>query len=383
MSGTLEIHARYATPQVGTVGTGELFSISSSMQRKTFYAQGLHWVFFYNQNKMWYSVSSDGTSWATPIFLVDNSSAWGDLFSIHFDGTFLHYVRATAPVTPSQGTWYRRGIPNSDGTISWTAEEQKIPELSDVYTPFPIITLDSEGYPWVGCYSEFGPQSLESIPTACKSAQRDGTWTSNASGSPYYLNPSRKYTGVILVPLTLGKVYAIYFRSFSKIQNPYLVTTPIYGKLWDGASWGVEENVSTSHVSNEAFNMISAIADGDDVHVTFLKDLTYEIIHLKRTVIGWSQEEVVHTATAKSSPVLALARGQRIPYCFWIQNNSLLYKKYVSGKWTDALVLALEANSITENEKITCSYEDYGSIIGVVWFLDSTNLIRYGYVRTS
>jgi hypothetical protein len=381
MSGTLELHARYATEQIGTIAGGELYSISSSMQRKTFYAKGLHWVFFYKQNKMWYSFSSDGLSWAAPIFLVDNPNGWGDLFSIHFDGTFLHYVRATEPVTPSLGTWYRRGVPNNDGTISWSTEEQKIPDLSDVYTPFPVITVDSDGYPWVGCYSEYGPQQLESIPTVCKCAQKNGSWISNASGFPYYLNSQRRYTGVILVPLTLGKVYALYFRSFPKYMQP-LPTTPIYGRLWDGASWGMEENMSISNVANEAFNMISAIADEDDVHVTFLKDLTFEIVHVKRTS-AWSAEEVVHTATAKSSPILALRRSQRIPQCFWIQDNSILYKNYVDSKWSELFELALETNSITENEKITCSYEDYESIIGVAWFLDSINLIRYSYVRAS
>ena len=357
-------------PQASTVGPGISASIRTPFQRQIFYDKGLHWVFYFYNMAIRYRVSPDGLVWSESTFVT--GTGYGDFFSIHYDGTYLHYVCTSW----GPRIWYRRGIPNSDGTISWSAEEQDIPVLEEFYSTDPTITVDSEGYPWVGCYGE----NME--PIICKSNQNDGTWTSNDPGFPYSLNPERRCYGVIPVSLTSGKVYAIYLRSFKKEQMPDLPTAPIYGKLWDGAAWGEEEVVSSSNVANTDFQLASALAIGDDVHVAFLKDLTYDIIHIKRIWgVGWSPEQVIQPSVSDlSSPVLSYSRTRNMPYCFWAQNNRLYYKTYADNMWGELVEWVLEEEPIKVNNLI-CFYEDYSSIIGVVWYLPS-GFLRYNHIIT-
>ena len=358
-------------PQASTVGRGISASIRTPIQRQTFYAKGLHWVFYFYNMAIRYRVSPDGLVWSE-LFLV-TGTGYGDFFSLHFDGSYLHYVCTSW----GPRIWYRRGIPNSNGTISWSAEEQDIPVLKEFYSTDPTITVDSEGYPWVGCYGE----NME--PIICKSDQNDGTWTSNAPGFPYSLNPERRYYGVIPVPLTSGKVYAIYLRSYKKEQLYSLPTAPIYGRLWEGVAWGEEEEVSSSNVANTDFHLASALASGDDVHVAFLKDSTYDIIHVKRTWgVGWSPEQVIQpSASDLSSPVLSYSRTRETPYCFWAQNDRIYYKTYADNMWGEFVEWVLEGEPVKANDLI-CFYEDYGSKIGVVWYLPS-GFLRYNHLITS
>ena len=341
------------------------------MQRQTFYAKGLHWVFYFYNMRIWYRVSPDGLEWSDPVKVM--STGYSDFFSLHYDGTYLHYVGNRWSTTDVM--WYRRGMPNSDGTITWDTDEQIITEITN-YACDATITVDSEGYPWIGYYDAKDIW----VPGVIKSRRNDGVWET-ASGFPYCLNPERSYYGVILVPLTSGKIYAVYFRSWQQQAMP-MPTQPIYGKLWDREAWGEEEQVSTSQVANTDFNMISAVAYGDDVHVAFLKDLTYDIIHIKRTWdLGWSPEKVVQAAVSDwSPPVISYSRRLNMAYCFWAQDNRVYYKTYADNVWSELVKWVSEGEVITTNH-ITCFYEDYGSIIGVAWYLRTSELIRYSFIH--
>jgi hypothetical protein len=101
--------------------TGNLVGTSNSasatfapFQRKTFYAKGRFWVFYASGYSIYYSSSVDGVNWATPTFVEGLQYNYGESFDLHFDGTYVHL------------TWiygnelrYKRGTPNSDGTITW------------------------------------------------------------------------------------------------------------------------------------------------------------------------------------------------------------------------------------------------------------------------
>jgi len=368
-SGTIRTHA--PLPRTSTVGPAMYASIRTPFQRQSFYAKGLHWVFYFYNMAIRYRVSADGLNWSAPTLVTGTS--YGDFFSLHYDGTYVHYVCTSW----GPRIWYRRGVPNSNGTISWGAEEQDIPVLKDFYTTDPTITVDSEGYPWVGCYGE----NLE--PLICKSGQNNGTWTSNAPGFPYSLNPTRRYYGVVPVPLTSGKVYAIYLRSFKKEQAPDVPTAPMFGKLWDGVTWSEEEVISSSNVANTDFQLASAIARGDDVHIALLKDLTYDLIHVKRAwPTGWEAERTIRpAATSSSAPVLSYSSGLDMLYCFWAEDNSVYYNTFAHNVWAEPVRLALEEEPIS-CQSIMCSYEDFDSIIGVLWYLPTSSLVRYIHIVT-
>lgn len=371
MAGILEVHAYTGIP-ASTVGAGG--ETRTNFQRKSFYAKGLHWVFYFQNMAIRYRVSPDGINWSEPIPVT--GTGFPDFFALHYDGFYIHYVctHFSPPI------WYQRGIPNSDGTISWSTDDQFIPGLQEFYTTDPNITSDSEGYPWVGCYGCDPPMD----PWICKSGQNDGSWLSNAPGFPYRLNPDRSKFGVIPLSLNGGKVYALYLRSYSKYQYPDLLTAPMYGKLWDGAGWGEEEQASISHLSNEGFHLVSAIAAGDDIHAAFLKYETFDIIHVERKWgIGWGEERLVESdlppsPIPSSPPIISYSEKTGRLYCFWVVGNAIYFSIFEYDAWGAPFIWQLEEEPVSGY--IQSFYKDYGGLIGVHWHLPESKLIRYKYM---
>ncbi|GAI32938.1 unnamed protein product, partial [marine sediment metagenome] len=183
---------------------------------------------------MWYSdgtnfvyrSSADGVNWSDAVSV--GACPNGLSGSVWFDGTHVHYARL-GPYT----NYYRRGAPNPDGTITWSADEQTVYSgtSSDVHWG-PSITVDSGGYAWIGTKYYNGNNSW---PWVFKNADNDGTW-STAAGFPHQLSTTfSTYWRVSVVPLTDSKVYVIYANKNDGC-----------GKLWDGSSWGDEETTMSA-----------------------------------------------------------------------------------------------------------------------------------------
>jgi len=108
-----------------TVGTSTVSNATLfDYERKSFYANGRYWVFYVDGTNMVYSTSTDGTSWTVGPQSPIRGGDWGggNFFSIYFDGTYVHYVFGYYNVL-NYPLLYRRGTPNSDGTITWSKAE--------------------------------------------------------------------------------------------------------------------------------------------------------------------------------------------------------------------------------------------------------------------
>ena len=158
-------------------------------QRKSFYANGRFWVFYSDGTNMVYRTSTDGSTWSSATTV--RACTYGYKFSIWFDGTYLHYAYGS-----SSAIYYRRGTPNSDGTITWSAAEQTV---STTYNSarYPMISVDSNGYVFVG-YSDY--DGTNRYPYVIKSGNNDGTWGTTPSGFPYQLSTASATWGVSVVP---------------------------------------------------------------------------------------------------------------------------------------------------------------------------------------
>jgi len=82
--------------------------------RKCFWAVGRFWVFFADAYYVKFSSSVDGVNWASPVAVEPLESNLGRLFSLWFDGVYVHLVWYYGGQVR-----YKRGVPNVDGTISW------------------------------------------------------------------------------------------------------------------------------------------------------------------------------------------------------------------------------------------------------------------------
>jgi len=124
-------------------------------------------------------------------------------FSIWFNGTFVSYALSSgysySPLI------YRRGLPNSDGNISWSTFYEQIVDISEDPIYHPFISVDSRGYPFVGYLKG-------SSATLTKSSLNNGKWGTQSTFPKQLTSLSGNYT-VIPIPLTSQKVEVFYFTT--------------------------------------------------------------------------------------------------------------------------------------------------------------------------
>jgi uncharacterized repeat protein (TIGR02543 family) len=132
---------------IATLTTYGYAAVEYACQRKTFYANGRFWVFYYDgATSAGYSTSTDGFSWTPFTPFTSRACGAGWRFAVTFNGTYLHYVFSTG--RDGDPLYYRCGLPNADGTITWLDVEQNITiGESDTGHLWPSIAIDSEGRP--------------------------------------------------------------------------------------------------------------------------------------------------------------------------------------------------------------------------------------------
>jgi len=360
---------RQQSAGVSTLGTSDIYHcIAAVNSRKCFFAEDRFWAFYSDGTNFVYQTSLDGFHWTDPVSLGNCSNGYHG--SVWFDGTYLHYSRYDSYIL-----YYRRGKPKSDGTVAWSADEQTVysGSATDVYYA-PMIAVDSLGYAWIGAIYYDGTDYLIVV---FKNANKDGTWSTD-SGFPYTLNAtSDSGWWVTIVPLTLGKVYVIYARGG---PSPNTFRLPL-GKLYNGSTWGSEESDLADYTVYGGFAM-SAEAQGDDVHFSYLTNTTTRQIRYNRRVYGtgWqtSDEKVITVYPTEANslyavPALSVDKTRNTVYVFWIYwlqsaGGGIRYRRRLAGKWDDSSTKMLIETEATDNElAITCFNRDYGGKIGVLY----------------
>jgi len=323
--------------------------------RKCFYANGLFWVFYTDGTNIVYRTSEDGATWSSPttVRVCDT----GTNFSVWFDGTYVHYA-ATAVYDWNEPIVYRRGTPNTDGTITWSASEQTVIQDPDKAFQNIFIAVDSDGYPWIGMRTvQAAPLPSGNWAEVIKSSTNDGTWTTQ-SGFPYRPDTtSGKRDIMILVPLTSQKMYIIYVWSGATASNP------INGRLWDGSSWGSQETATTRQ-SHDA--SISAVACQDIVHVVYDELTTNVVYHLKRVAGTWSETQIMATSAGAGWSLTVQIETEYL-WLFYILNYDVLYRRYTTA-W-DTSPNTLQDRAAAQSPYAVNSYYRARSDgkLGVVW----------------
>ena len=346
-------------------------------QRKSFYANGRFWVFWSDGSNMVYATSTDGSSWTNKATV--RACAYGGYFSIWFDGTYLHYAYAN-----NSQISYRRGTPISDGSITWSADEQTV---STTYNSAvgPVVSVDSNGYVWIG-YKDYDSGNNKHYPYVIKSGNNDGTWGTTPSGFPYKLSATSSSSWrASPIPLTGGKMLAIYAYSYA----------PLKVMRWTGSGWG-SERTGTSNAYYGYY--ISAVAEGDDVHIVFLKSSGYDILYVKYTYSADSlggEVTVQAGATSTSVPVLSRDPSSSTLYVFYATKttgtppnhtaNHIYYKTSTDGgsSWSSPTDWIDETSEVLTNaERLTCYSSKFDSKIGLVHLSKTSSAynVRFEYL---
>ena len=360
--------------------TSSHFGCRLPAQRSSFFCAGRFWVFYDDYSLLGsdlkYKTSTDGSSWSSATTVASPLSGHAAVYDLVFDGAFVHYVMNPAKSGSNYaGIRYRRGTPQSDGTISWSASEQTV--LSDSSPANDIqLALDSGNYPWIGYATAQGTGS----PTVIKSANNDGTW-STASGFPHTFSG----TDYLVIPIALSdsKVCCLKYKTASG-------TTPseiIRSILWNGSSWESEQEATSSHLKAKVeggfYCQLCACGSGADVHLVF-QSSTSIIKYVKRTGSSWGSETTIESSLlgAYSSPVIS-NNGVDL-YAFWLHNERIYYKKYQGGSWdANATELFHETEGLTALYCNQCYYQGNSGYLGFTWEtkLDDPHNIRHTYLE--
>jgi hypothetical protein len=131
------------------------FIAFSGTQRVVFDAAGRHWIFYADGQSLYYtsSINSSSIAWVTPTLMhtftqVLNVS--GD-YSFYYDQFRLYHA-----FTDGNIIYFRSGVFNSDGTLTWETEPQVVVDWS-AYTRVSgvSITASNSSLIWIGYWNYY------------------------------------------------------------------------------------------------------------------------------------------------------------------------------------------------------------------------------------
>lgn len=258
-------------------------SIDRNFQRKTFYANGRYWAFYSAfTGGMSFKSSTDGLTWSSVTAV--RASVRGKDFTVCTDGIYVHYAYCDSSGFGNP-IYYRRGLLNADGSITWSADEQTALNDATRLNAEMGICLDSNGYIYISSeQTETGTFVNRNVVT--KNANKDGTW-STADGFPYvyYNDAASTINFSAIVALSNGKIVCT-----SVGKNSHL-----FFRAYTGSTW--LDEVDYDKIYNSTFlgsGQSSMVVINDQVHcvVTLFSDK-----NVKHIIYDYATNAITHDET--------------------------------------------------------------------------------------
>lgn len=344
---TIEEDSASIAPDEGnSVVDATISTAGNSYSRHTFYSDGRWWIFWADNvaTTGYFSSSTDGTSWETPTSI--GSAANSNMVVSWFDGTYVHYARKDYS---TDDLMYRRGDPETNGTITWSAAEQTV--IADIYS-LGSISADSSSYPFITYVRINGSASC----WVTKSSANDGTW-STAGSFPYEINDEGDREATIFPLIGASEMYLVH-------EGSGAAATDMKGRLWNGSNWESEEDIGAETYTSQW----SALPDNNgDVHFIYLYygDTPKYYRHIVRDYSSdtWGSINEVFNDTGTFSLASAYDSANDIVYMIVNDHSSgdgLSYCRYANGSWVDSSPVDLV--SFTESASgLVCSPSSYAS----------------------
>jgi len=331
--------------------------ITHTFQRKAFYAAGRHWIFAYFQpptggidRGFYFSSSTDGLAWEPWALWYDVDTRVtaneADEFGTFFDGTYIHmtYVLNRWFESPTTNNlMYRRGLPNTDGTITWSAAWQVVEAQDDGVKGYPSIAVDDSGHAYIAHWKtathsgemESGTKSV----WVHRNDNTDGTW-STTTGWPVQMAVSGAMFANIL-NLDGDNMYVI-----TTNEGSGMGCTEMRGYLYNGTSWGSGFLINQTRQYGGA-NIAgggrawSASTWGSSIYLTYqTKEFDGGELWFREYATGAWGDTVILASGFKDrgEPSLAVNGANRDLYVFWYDWNPSYYHhiRYITrrgGSW--------------------------------------------------
>lgn len=327
-------------------------AIRYPVQKLSFFAAGQHWIFYAYGGIMRYRTSVNGSSWSAATSIGAVTASGG--MAAHFDGAYIHVSRIENNIL-----YYRRGIPNINGSISWSAAEQTVYNNSAVGSLLHAsIGVLSSGRPAIS-YLRYDGANYR--PRVKISDNNDGTWS--GSESEFTLNNTTATDwGSELFSFGSG-LYVLYGRGLTTIRARQ------YTNSWQGEEdTGYDTRIGVTW---------SATLKGAEIHVAYVDDTTRDIYHGYRTSGGiWQAVSLVQIGTYTNNGVQIVSSGAAL-YIFWLNTNDNIinYRKSLDNgaTWLDEAGNDTPQKFLDSPAAITYVYDiqvyevKTGGHIGMMW----------------
>ncbi len=280
--------------------------------RNGFFDGTNYWQFSAGNNEQDYYVSSDGLNWN---FAGKFSSSPNRHFSVWYAGNDEIYVlnseKLPDPPYPSSNDSVLTVGTISGQTITWGNKSTVFSSVrstsySDGYD-VPSVAVGSNGICWA--LDTHYTKTASGIVVASSKDQTCSSWNSPTvllpQGSAKYADEIR---GGYIVPLTNGKVYAV-FKDFNGTYGP------LYGQLYDGSTWQPRETIDATAALGVYQQGMSVVASGDTLYVAYIHS-DGSLVTAVRTSSGWSNYQTLETGTLLT-PSLTLVTSTGNLYLFY------------------------------------------------------------------
>lgn len=309
-------------------------TVRTPSQQSCIYANGSYWVFYENGlGNFSYVSSTDGEIWssATVIESEDMPFSFGAMFDVAVNEQTdrVHFVCDPLKISPSNLS-YLSGIACSNGTILWnevngSTRQVIIEQVGPYKLQDPVVELDSYGYPYVGVSYYYALAPNNGNITVLKSDNKDGVWSTEWSENVSYNDSTLLLPSI--TALSDGEMYVQY-------HMPFVEDNIVQGKVWDGVSWGVEENCSDLGLPLNGFSSHSEYWNGSNIHMVYTST-GFDLRHTYRNADGtWTPSEIVTPMyNGTSCGVLGEYRDTLSAYWIDFANETVCYSNYdeVSG----------------------------------------------------
>lgn len=193
------------------------YVIGDSYQRHTFIAEGLHWVFYADDDSIMYTSSADAETWATPTKFDDytcnvspiegccNGSSFALWYNLGENRVDVAFMNVTGL---GENIYYQRGRPESDGTIAWNNVQIAVEANTSLTTSHPSICDNTLDYPFIA-YMVYDHEALDYSGSVATSTTNDSFWTgatNSTINSKVSLNISTNVLYPSVVPVSAGNV---------------------------------------------------------------------------------------------------------------------------------------------------------------------------------
>ncbi len=387
--------------QNGIVSTAAytLTSLGIRFQQKSFFASSRYWIFYMDVNSSGYQFpyftsSVNGINWLAPTLLSVASvmnpgmpEHTGENLQVLYNNGYVDvFIR---------GDFYKRGTPNSDGTVTWLTDWQQI--TNNISFDF-YAAMDSTGHLW---FTSVSGDISGHTDFVYKNEDTNGSWVSDPS-IPVSVIANSTVDNDFMVPLPSGQIYFFFFDAF--ING----TAIIYGRLWNGSQFGQIQNVSaddmfddTSQYGIQAYESYarSAVVDSNgNIYLAFLNTALSLVSYKYSYVSGtWGSEQTVQTGCIDAtSPSLILYNN--VLQVTWINSSTTIDESTYNGSSWSAPSILVNMNSNnpiplynegTEgwNGRLNAFNQVLGADIGLIWETNNTAntgfQINFGLVQLS